>query len=399
MRNKKIRWSYFDMHTGAYDEYNPRYVYQEKQVPEISYLIASKPPFSLSKDDIMERLQIDSDVCNRALDVMCKINAIIFQMGKYKINYPVILEQDLVLLGGCCQDMGRVIGEKIFSLQDKIDAKLAELSYYNRHKIERFRYHVIGCEVLDGQALECFAKNKLLTTSKIQPGGRDYLIIGREESVNLVSYIDQLFCSCNTFDSDNICFTSFGDSNGFRKDMMRFFNRLQVSIAKATEHNGLNLFYSKLIDDYNQLIAKKSASLLAKILEEDISIKNLNKKEQTLIGFLQELGYINYVDENSPIFCRVPVFVKKDRRIIDQIGQLILQNIFSTVKCSLEILEKNLSELTAVKHGVDFQDIANELWHLIFGQTNEYLVESGFFPTPEYKKGEGRYLQCLYIWK
>lgn len=61
----------------------------------------------------MEILQIESDVCNEALDAMCKINAIIFQKGKYKTYYPIFLEQYFVLLADFCKHIRRVLGESI----------------------------------------------------------------------------------------------------------------------------------------------------------------------------------------------------------------------------------------------------------------------------------------------
>jgi len=41
-------------------------------------------------------------------------------------------------------------------------------------------------------------------------------------------------------------------------------------------------------------------------------------------------------------------------------------------------------------------EVANEMWHQIFGYTNEYLVKCGFVQEPEYEDGQGRYLQAIY---
>ncbi|NOQ23714.1 MAG: hypothetical protein GQ565_13840 [Candidatus Aegiribacteria sp.] len=56
-----------------------------------------------------------------------------------------------------------------------------------------------------------------------------------------------------------------------------------------------------------------------------------------------------------------------------------------------------LDDLTSVLHGIDEKEIANELWHQVFGNINEYLVREGILLTPEHKIGEGRYFQALYI--
>ena len=43
----------------------------------------------------------------------------------------------------------------------------------------------------------------------------------------------------------------------------------------------------------------------------------------------------------------------------------------------------------------DVRDIANEIYHLIFGETNEILVRSGLVSTPPYYPGEGRYFRSF----
>lgn len=51
--------------------------------------------------------------------------------------------------------------------------------------------------------------------------------------------------------------------------------------------------------------------------------------------------------------------------------------------------------LTAVSHGVAVKDIANEIYHLIFGEVNELLVQSGFVSPPPHYPGEGRYFKSF----
>jgi hypothetical protein len=53
--------------------------------------------------------------------------------------------------------------------------------------------------------------------------------------------------------------------------------------------------------------------------------------------------------------------------------------------------------LSAIKHKVDIKEIANELWHQVFGSINEYLVEKNFFERPNYIDGQGRFFQSIYI--
>lgn len=54
--------------------------------------------------------------------------------------------------------------------------------------------------------------------------------------------------------------------------------------------------------------------------------------------------------------------------------------------------------ITAVSHGVPFAEIANELYHILFGSVNEELTVRGIVPSPLFRQGEGRYLKCIEIY-
>ena len=53
------------------------------------------------------------------------------------------------------------------------------------------------------------------------------------------------------------------------------------------------------------------------------------------------------------------------------------------------------NRLLCISHGVEVKDIANEIYHLIFGEVNELLVLSGVVATPLSIPGEGRYLKSF----
>lgn len=68
--------------------------------------------------------------------------------------------------------------------------------------------------------------------------------------------------------------------------------------------------------------------------------------------------------------------------------------------CKKDIINKlkvHAADLTAIKHGIDMKEISVELWHQVFGATNEYLVKKRFVEVPEYRSNEGRYLRSFVI--
>ena len=55
-------------------------------------------------------------------------------------------------------------------------------------------------------------------------------------------------------------------------------------------------------------------------------------------------------------------------------------------------------DITAVTHGVNKFEIANELYHIVFGSINEILVSRKMVAAPCDVPGEGRYLRCIEIY-
>lgn len=394
--NKKIN-VYFFGETGVYDEYSPVYVFNKQLAPEILYIIADNEPFSISRKEIIKELKIDEEVFNNIINSLKLINAIDIKADRYKLNFTVFLEKDMIIMDEQFLNIGKVVGEKVIKRKHLIYEKISKLTNYPDFNKERLLYHVICDSIFDGTAFEFFAEKNILSYSKIEFRNRDYIIMGYEDNEKVEGHSNVLLCSSNNYRSESFIFNSFGDSDGIRKDMFRFFRKAIKSLESATPFNDLNFAYIKLIEDKNNEIAEKCGELILKSFKSKLNLFQLSNNEKDLINFLNNLGYLHIDEKNNTISCNVPVFENVDVKIIDELSEIILNDICDVVKTTFEKFEENATNLTAIKHKVNIKEIAIELWHQVFGFTNEYLVERGFVEPPEYKKGEGRYLRSFSI--
>lgn len=220
-----------------------------------------------------------------------------------------------------------------------------------------------------------------------------------EDSSIVEKYSDKLLCSSNNYRAGDFIFNSFGDSNGARKDIYRFFRLVQKNIENVSPFYNLNLSYIKVIEDINRDIAKRSGELIYDVYNNSINYDELTNKDKNLLHFLNEVNYININDEDKSISTNIPIFQSNDKCIINEISDIVLSNIFPIVKEIFENFETNIPDLTGVIHKIGIKEIANELWHQIFGSTNEYLAKESFVHKPEDLNGQGRYLRSLYIEK
>lgn len=388
---------YFFGETGVYDENNPAYVCSKELVPEILYLIAYNEPFSISKKDIIKELKINNEMFNNIIDSLKLINAIDIKDEKYKLNFPAFLQEDIPILDEYFLNIGKVIGEKVIEKKQLIYEKISRLTNYSRFKKERLLYHIICDNIFDGTAFDFFTEKNIFPHFIVQPMSRNYIIIGYEDSENVENHSNRILCSSNNYRTERFEFNSFGDSDGKRKDMYRFFNEVKKILVNATPFNDLNLSYIRIIEDKNIEIAEKCGELIWKSFKGEIALFQLSDNEKNLVNFLNKLGYLNIDEENNKVSCNVPIFENADKKIIDEVSEIILNDIYEIVKVTFENFEREAKTLTPIKHKINIKEIAIELWHQVFGFTNEYLVQTGFVETPEYKNKEGRYLRSFSI--
>lgn len=100
--------------------------------------------------------------------------------------------------------------------------------------------------------------------------------------------------------------------------------------------------------------------------------------------------YFGYVENGKTI---IPVFDRSTDEIVENLNEFVLSLVGDTLKNALLKIASH-KNLLAIQHEVDVKDIANEIYHLIFGEVNEQLVQAGIVEKPPYIEGEGRYLQC-----
>ncbi|MCR2045306.1 hypothetical protein NSA23_14475 [Anaerosalibacter massiliensis] len=394
--DKKINL-YFFGELGVYDEYNPAYVCNREFVPYILYLIAYNEPFCISKKEITKILRINEEEISYIINGLDRINAIEIKRDKYKLNFPVFLEDDIPLLDKHFSNIGKIIGDKIIENRKVIYEKISRLSNYPYFSKERLLYHVICDDIFDGIAFDFFEEKNIFSPHRNQPGNRDYIIFGYEDNKRVERYSDKILCSSNNYDSQSFVFNSFGDSNGIRKDMFRFFNKVEKTLEGVTLFKDLNLAYIKVIEEKNKEIAEKCGELIWKSFKNEMDYYELNDTEKNLVHFLIQMGYLNIDKTNYIVSCNVPVFQYSDREIIHEVSDIILNDIYIIVKTIFEDFSKEAIDLTAIKHKVNIKEIAIELWHQVFGLTNEYLAGIGFVESPKYIEGEGRYLRSFSI--
>src|SRR5664280_426294 len=393
MNTGKLDLFYFG-DIGKYDAFNPAYVCAQEYAAETLFQIASHAPYELSEAEIARLLGVEQETMWPIIDSLLRIRAIERRDSTYRICFPAFLQGDVQQMKGILSSARDSIVRTLEQLNSQLVPIAQRFRCHKQFSVGRILYHVICDSACDDRAFAYFEKEKLLCTSKPQPGNRDYLMIGYEACEEVAQSSNLLLCSSNNYTCDGIRFNSFGDSDGRRKDMYRFTRLFDSEPHELAQFLDRSEDIGMLLASDMESIASRCSSMVKRIISNDVYWTDLTDDAETAL-LLSELGYISGRQENNHISMMVPVFYQDEQPLITAVGDIVLPQIDNAVRRAFDSFSKRTGDFTAVRHGVNIEEIGNELWHQIFGLTNEQLVKTGFVDQPLRIDGQGRFFRSI----
>lgn len=341
-----------------FDMNHPRYVLSLDGVDEILETITTNEPYSLTIDDF------DNPDLVQAL---LHIDVLQIKNHQLAMAVPFFLDKDVEMLKELSKQAAQKITDELISHKDKMIKIIHKID--NGFSYDRNLYHILCGYIFDGRMFDYLEENKWVTTSLIHESGYDYLVILYEDSPRLNEYSNMLLCSYNRFVKNNQGFVSFGDSMGNRKDFYRYMRLKELNQLSEKEMNYMNYSINEYIHNFEKVIDGKEIDSL----------------------FMEIFEYFEYCDHNKII---VPIYYQKDETIKEELYDFVLEIIKDHIKDALSMMNYQ-NKLCAFSHDVNIKDIANEIYHLIFGEINELLVQKGLVSNPSYVEGQGRFFRSF----
>ena len=240
-------------------------------------------------------------------------------------------------------------------------------------------YHTLCGMVMDGSMTDALADRGALALSRPRASGGDHLIILYENCPELQVFSDLLLCSWNRLDNGACALQSFGDANGVRFDAYRLFRLMQNGPLPSR------------FREAEPFIGKRTpAELRAWLPGEALRLILEGQCDSDALRLLELFGYA------ASGAVRAPVFRPQDAEIIGSVSALAENAAAEALTDALMRMQKD-ARLLSVRQGVSPPEIANELYHILFGCVNERLVAEGFAAAPPHFPGEGRYLRSIRI--
>ncbi|MCI5774171.1 MAG: hypothetical protein MR210_06365 [Erysipelotrichaceae bacterium] len=337
---------------------NPRYVLSLDGVDHILEKVMKSKPYSITVDCF--------DNCSLVKSLI-KIDVLQLKDNKLGMKVPFFVENDVDILKKLSKKVANEIASELLYHKKSISEIISHID--NGYSTERNLYHVLCGYIFDGLMFDYLEQNALVTTSCIHKTGLDYLVILYEDSNKLNAYSNKLLFSYNRLVLNNKGFVSFGDSDGNRNDFYRYYRLNELNYLSKEKHGYINCSKEELIINFEKLA-------------------NNEKVEKRYVDIYERFDYC----KNGKII--VPIYDYQAFKIGNELYKFILPKIEHYLFDALKIIEVE-NQLSATLHGVRSKDIANEIYHLIFGEVNEILVGKGMVARPPYIKGEGRYFKSF----
>lgn len=308
--------------------------------------------------------------------------------GVLRLSGPALVFDCPIFLREDADVLRREIASKASALADLLDSSMTEIldrcgRIKNGFPAELNLYHILCGMILDGFFFDYLSDMGAVATSRQHPSDLDYLPVIYEKCEELQSFSDGLLCSYNRFVNAKCALQSFGDAQGNRLDFYRFF--------RLTEQGTLPDRFKDAKARIDHFGGANKAHLKEHLLEEVVSLVQTGRCEAAAMDLLELLGYAK-----EGALC-VPVYTPEHKEYMAEIETIVEKCLGHAISDILLELAGSM-DITAVRHGVDRKEIANELYHIVFGSINEELVARGRVAMPRYIPGEGRYFKCIEVY-
>ncbi len=95
---------------------------------------------------------------------------------------------------------------------------------------------------------------------------------------------------------------------------------------------------------------------------------------------LSDPGYLRSVTGHLQVV--VPVFTLAETGMREAVFGLLKPIVLDWLTANCGLLQRRLAPLTPVRHGAPFGEVMTQVWHYLFGLTNQAQVKAGLFHDP-----------------
>ncbi len=319
--------------------------------------------------------------------------------NRYVIHFTLFTQEDLKKIRSVSEKAAESLAAELMAHRSEIEAALAQ---YPLRTVDRrsVAYILLGCFSLDWDGLDLTAAKDYRSQAVKQPNGDQYVPWAEERGELTLRAI--YWGSHNSGDSE-VLLTSFGDHFSVPREA---FPDLSGRMGARLRHLEVSPELAPKLSAAGQTALagmqhKVGLMMLAlrdgeKTQAELASAAAANPKEaETIVALLTELEYVR--QEGGRYHAVIPVLSERDRNMAQDVRRIGWKVMDRWLASHYESVKADLNDITPLRSGVTYADSFTQIWHYIFGMTNQKLVEAGLFEDPygSLRKRKG-FIPCVW---
>ncbi|MBN2430253.1 MAG: hypothetical protein JXQ27_02200 [Acidobacteria bacterium] len=352
--------------------YNPYTYCRPAAVQALLFALADEP---LPAARVAERLAGSET----SLDDLLRLEILRRDGDRVFLNFPLFTEKDQQLISAAAEKYSRRLADRILAKKDDIHRLLATYTPADVPR-EKLLFILVGALSMDLGALDLLDEHGFIVHGPEKPGGNRYVL--NAEEVTRFS-LKGIYWGCHSSNIGNTTFMTFGDHHRLPRHA---FPDLAWRLGTWSPDDQPEFYRSELRHVLrNQLagLQRDIARILAALAHGPAGAARLAEVTGQAadeighsLALLEKLHYIRQADEQYHL--QVPVFTPADQAMMDGIRQLVLDEVLAWTRAHYATIRAELKEISPIRHGVDYKETFNMLWHYFFGYTNRYLATAGF---------------------
>ncbi len=305
--------------------------------------------------------------------------------GRLLINFSLLTQKDQAEIVRLASAHATALAEGFLKRRQELDALLEGRSLQDVPAAD-YAFILIGCFSLDWDGLRYTDTPKFRAGATHRAGDDVYTPWAREKG-DAVS-LRGLYWGSHNASAGGINLTTFGDHHALPR---AGFPDLTWALDIETDHlpdegataPTMTSVVYRFLSQIHDAVAKVMLSLGSgpKSADELAAATHLDPETMTvLLRLLEEIDYIGV--EGSVVHATIPVLTEADRSLVRSVLAIGREVIREWHEEHYDQLAAELGHLTPVKNGVPYNVVYTEVWHFVFGLTNQKLVEAGLLADP-----------------
>jgi hypothetical protein len=360
------------------DEDNPFIYFRDDRVQDAVLYVASEFPARASLYDWYKEI-------SGHLDNLFRVGALREEDGKVYVNFTLNTRPDYLLIRDVTWRYSKLLVQQLKTHWPLIEESIRGCCLCSDadDDISKYLFLSVGFFALDWGCLGLLKSLGYMSGGKEQTGGR-FTLHGQE-------VIDQelkgIYWGGHADFVEGMILLSFGDHAKARLTLPDLFwgGPLQAPSKLDSPET------RRLAKSYTDILKRDTVRLLRvtamnsgedingdgdKYIERSTKATDIVCPRDDLVAWLESIGYIKNGDIS------VPYFTAADAHAVQRLRAVVFGAVRDWCEQYYRQLKSDLSGLTALRHGVDYQEVFVDLWHWVFGFANKQLAEAGYIFDP-----------------